>query len=133
MWSRPGCNEPNFAYQAAAPGLIDAAAEFAPHGFELALPGFAVALQFEAIAVAADGPRVRCERLSDDTGPRACEPGEGGVRLLEPAHDVAEKFSRAFHERANSSTTRLRKCVYLRIRFGGAKIPTRSFRVQFRS
>lgn len=123
---RLGRNESHFAYEAAAPGLVDAAAEFALHGLELALPRFAVRSQFEAVSIAADGPRVRGERLSDDSGPRACEPSKGRVRLLEPVHNASEKFSCAFHEAANSSTTQLWKCARLRRGFARAKIAKRS-------
>lgn len=115
-------DELHFAYQAAAPCLIDAAAEFALHGFQLALPGFTVGRQFEAVADAANGPRVRSQSGSNDTGPRACEPCEGGIGLLEPMHDASEKFSCAFHEVGHSNTTRLWKSARLRRRFGRAKI-----------
>jgi hypothetical protein len=44
--SRLRRNELYFAYQAAAPGLIDAAAEFSLHRLKLVLPGFSIRCQF---------------------------------------------------------------------------------------
>lgn len=117
-----GRDKLHFAYQAAAPSLIDATAEFALHGFQLALPGFAVGRQLEAIADKANRPGVSGKPGSDDRRPRAGEPGESRVRLLEPIDDASEDFSGTFHEAANSSMTRLWKCARLHRRFARAKI-----------
>ena len=85
--TRPGGNDLNLSNEIAAPGLIDPAADFALHGFDLVLPGLAVGRQYEAVGVASDRPCVRRERLTNDRGPRARKPRERRFRPLEPPHD----------------------------------------------
>jgi hypothetical protein len=97
LWAGFGSYEFNFAYEISVPGLIDAPAEFAFHALQLLAPTFSVGSNLKATALAANGPRVRGERVPDDRSPRTREPCKGGFRPVDPTHNFSENFSRAVH------------------------------------
>src|ERR1700690_2713422 len=67
-------NELHFADQVAAPGFVNARAEFAFHVFELLAPGFVVRGDLEAAFFATQRTRAGCKSLADNLGPAAFEP-----------------------------------------------------------
>ena len=86
-----------FVDEGAAPGLVDADAEFALHAFDLGGPGRADGGDIEGAAFTADRARVLRERRAYDRGPRGCEPRERGFSALEAAQGASQKFSGSFH------------------------------------
>jgi hypothetical protein len=92
-----GGDDLNLANQIAAPGLIDPAADFALHRFDLALPDLAIGRQFEAVGIAPHRPSVRRERSPHNRGPRAREPRERGFGPLKASYNSSQKFSRTLH------------------------------------
>ena len=92
-------DELEFADEGAAPGGVDARAEVIFQAGELRLPGGAVGGKFEAMVDAAERARVRGELRADNREPRAFEPCESGVGMVDAANNVAEKISSAVHER----------------------------------
>jgi len=101
--------ELDVADEIAAPGLVDARAEFGLHAFELFLPRFAIGGDFEAAVFIAERARARGESFAYDLRPGTGEPGESGFGAVEAAQRTSEEVSRAFHKLADSSTSLARR------------------------
>ena len=90
-------NEFDLADEISAPGFVNARAELAFHAFQLLPPAFSIRGDFQAAILESDGPRVRRQRLPDDSGPGTLEPGERGLGPLQFPDNFSQKFSSAFH------------------------------------
>lgn len=98
-WERGGAgDEFHFADESATPGSVNAVAEVGFHANKLSLPSVAISGKLKASADAAQGAGMRGEAWADDGRPRAFQPCERGVRVVNAANDVAEEVACAVHE-----------------------------------